>query len=133
MPENAQNIYPGLSYRDPVAAIDWLIKAFGFRKLFAVENPDGTIAHAELAFGPGVIMLGGTKPQRGIQSPLDLPATTQSVYIYLDDPDAHFARARDAGAEVVYEPMDTDYGSREYGVKDLEGHLWSFGTYRPDI
>jgi uncharacterized glyoxalase superfamily protein PhnB len=67
-----------------------------------------------------------------MQSPLDLPATSQGVYLHLDgDVDEHFGRARDAGAEVVIEVDDMPYGSREFTVRDLEGHIWSFGTYLP--
>jgi uncharacterized glyoxalase superfamily protein PhnB len=67
----------------------------------------------------------------GWLSPLDLPAVPQSLYVAIDDVDSHCERARSGGAEIIREPHDTDYGSREYGAKDIEGHHWSFGTYRP--
>ena len=131
MPDNAPVIYPSLSYRDARAAIDWLEKAFGFQKLAVYDGPDGSIAHAEMNLGPAIIMLATAQPQMGWISPLDLPAVNQSLYIAIDDPDSHYQRARSAGAEIVREPNDTEYGSREYGAKDPEGHIWSFGTYRP--
>lgn len=128
---NNASIYPALSYRDAPAAIRWLHDAFGFETLMEVANPDGSIAHAEMSLGGAVIMLGSEKRESGWSSPLGLPAVNQSIYVAIDDPDAHFARARAAGAEILREPNDTDYGSREYGAKDLEGHHWGFGTYRP--
>jgi uncharacterized glyoxalase superfamily protein PhnB len=131
MPQTSPNIYPALSYRDAAAAIDWLVTAFGFQKLMVVPNPDGTIAHAELSFGPGVIMLGTAKQDKGWMSPRDLSGVNQTLYVYVEDLDAHYARARAAGAEVG-ELYDTDYGSHEYSARDLEGHYWSFGTYLPE-
>jgi uncharacterized glyoxalase superfamily protein PhnB len=128
---NSPVIYPVLSYRDAPAAIRFLHAAFGFETLMEVPNPDGTIAHAEMSLDGAVIMLGSEKSDMGWTSPLGLPAVNQTVYIALDDPDVHCARAKAAGAEIVREPQDTDYGSREYGARDLEGHHWSFGTYRP--
>ena len=128
----SQNIYPALSYQDPNAAIAWLTRAFGFEELLVVRNDDGSLAHAELSFGTGVIMLGAPKPARGWRSPRELPGRSQSLYVYVADVDAHFTRAKAAGAEILWPPEDTDYGSREYGAKDLEGHDWSLGTYRPE-
>jgi uncharacterized glyoxalase superfamily protein PhnB len=124
-------IYPCLRYEDAPAAIDWLGKAFGFEKLMVVPGPEGTVAHAELKYGPCVVMLGSVKNDPYGASPKTLKAITQTIYIGLDDPDAHCAKARAAGADVFREPVDTDYGSREYSCRDLEGHVWSFGTYRP--
>jgi uncharacterized glyoxalase superfamily protein PhnB len=136
MPKHAidacPNIFPAIRYDDAPAAIDWLIRAFGFEKMFVVPNPDGTIAHAELRLGPGVIMLGSAREDDlGMKSPRTLGGVNQSVYVYLPEVDSHYQRARAAGAEVVRELHGTDYGSREYGVRDLEGNLWSFGTYLP--
>ncbi|HVE92838.1 MAG TPA: VOC family protein [Actinomycetota bacterium] len=130
---HAAGVYPALSYRDPAAALDWLESAFGFERLMEARMPDGNLVHAEMKLGNGVIMLGPSHPQMGWTSPLDLPAVNQSVYVVVDDPDSHCAQARGAGAEIVREPNDTPYGSREYGVKDLEGHIWSFGTYVPQL
>ncbi len=124
-------IYPCLSYRDPVAAMDWLTKAFGLVKRAAYPDPDGGIAHAEMSLGAGVIMLGSPRPDKGWVSAKDLPAVNQTLYVVVDDPDAHFARAKAAGAEIVIELKDEDYGSRGYTARDLEGNYWSFGTYVP--
>lgn len=118
--------YPTLTYEDAPAAIDFLCTAFGFERQQVMEGPDGTIAHAELRFGGGIVMLGATRTD-------DFATTgTQTVYVALDDTDAHHARAVEAGAAIVRAPFDTDYGSRDYAAKDPEGNIWAFGTYRPE-
>jgi uncharacterized glyoxalase superfamily protein PhnB len=128
----APNLFPFLRYRDAPAAIDWLVSAFGFREEMVVPNSDGTVAHAQLSFGPGVIMLSTARDDDlRMKSPLDLGAVNQGTYVHVEDVDAHCERAKRAGAELVRGPEDTDYGSREYTARDLEGHLWSFGTYNP--
>ena len=126
-------IIPTLRYRDAHAAIDWLERAFGFEKQMVVPGPDDTVAHAQLAFGTGVIMLGSarTDDALGMKSPADLPGVSQGVYIFVEDVDAHYQRARAAGAEIANELQEMDYGAREYTARDPEGYVWSFGTYRP--
>lgn len=126
-------VYPVLSYKDAGAAIEWLEKAFGFRTLMNVPGEDGSVVHAELALGTAVIMLGSSKPDFGWVSPKELSAVNQTVYVAIDDVDSHYERAKAAGAEITREINDTEYGSREYGAKDPEGHHWSFGTYRPAV
>ena len=131
------NMFPAMRYRDAPAALDWLEKVLGFERQLVVPGPNGTIAHAEMSFGSGMIMLGSAVAGAevdgwDVRSPLDLGgATTQGVYIYLADVDAHYAKAKGAGAEITRDLADTEHGSREYTAKDPEGHLWSFGTYRP--
>jgi len=128
----APKVYPCLSYRDPAAAIRFLTTAFGFSELLVVPDEHGGIAHAELAFGKEVIMLGSSKPELGWVSPLDLPARNSTLCLYVPDVDAQFARAIAAGATVVRAPGDTSYGARECSVRDPEQHEWLFGTYRPE-
>lgn len=84
-----------------------------------------------MSIGQGVIMLGSPRPEKGWASPLDLPAVNQTVYVVVNDPDAHCARAKAAGAEIVIDLKDEDYGSRGYTARDPEGNYWTFGTYRP--
>lgn len=125
-------IVPCLHYADGRAAIDWLERAFGFERHAVHGNEDGTVAHAELKLGDGFVMLGSSPDSVfGWKSPREAGGNTQSIYIVVDDVDGHFARAREAGAEIVMELHDTDYGSRDYSARDPEGHLWHFGTYRP--
>jgi uncharacterized glyoxalase superfamily protein PhnB len=119
------DVYPVLRYRDANAAIDWLCRAFGAERLLVVPADDGSVRHAELRLGNGAIMLGTER---------DDPygkAGSGALYVAITDPDAHYATAKAAGAEIVRELSDTPYGSREYGARDLEGNAWSFGTYRP--
>ena len=132
MTETGPAIVPCLSYRDAPAAIAWLKEAFGFTENMIVPGPDGTIAHAQLAFGSGLIMVGSQRDDElAMRIPCDLGGVTQSIYIVVEDADAHHDRAVAAGAEIVRELQDTPYGSRDYSARDPEGHLWNFGTYRP--
>jgi uncharacterized glyoxalase superfamily protein PhnB len=129
---NEQTIYPALRYRDANKAIIWLGDAFGFTEHAVYRNDDGNVMHAVLRLGTATIML-GTFVEGGWLGghPADAFASTVSLYTAVADPDALFARAKAAGATVVREPVDMDYGSREFSVRDLEGNLWSFGTYDP--
>jgi uncharacterized glyoxalase superfamily protein PhnB len=126
-----QTIFPILRYNDARAAIQWLCTAFGFAEIFSVPESGPYVRHAQLKLGKNLVMVGSVRPDDGIASPRALGSATQMLAVYVDDPDAHFERARAAGANIVYPPTDTDFGSREYHVVDLEGHPWTFGTYRP--
>ena len=127
-------IIPFLRYRDIKAAHDWLINAFGLES-YDTTMVDGQMVHAEVSWrGMGTIQLGGaSEGSVKMMSPLDLPALNQGVYIYVGEPadvDKHYEQAVAAGAEIIYEPRDAFYGARDYGVKDLEGHYWAFGSYK---
>jgi uncharacterized glyoxalase superfamily protein PhnB len=129
-------VVPAMRYRDAPAAIEWLCKAFGFEKHLVVPGPDNSIAHAQLSFGNGMIMLGSTSRDneygRWIKQPAETDGkVTQSVYVIVKDADAHYARAKAAGAEIIIEIKTEDYGGRGYTCRDPEGHLWTFGTYDP--
>lgn len=130
-------VIPCLRYRDVPAAIEWLCENFGFEKRLVMPTDDGTIAHAQLSFGNGMIMLGPvleveTEFGRLIKQPDEIGgAETQSAYVIVSDADAVYTRAKDAGAEIVIDIRDEDYGGRGFSCRDLEGHLWSFGTYDP--
>ena len=128
-----QTIFPILRYRDARAAIRWLCAAFGFVERCCIPEDGPFVRHAQLQLGENIIMLGSVRPDDGIASPQALGAATQMLAVYVNDPDAHFERANAAGAKILYPPKDTDFGSREYHVLDLEGHPWTFGTYRPAV
>jgi uncharacterized glyoxalase superfamily protein PhnB len=117
------NIFPALRYRDANAALEWLQRAFGFAEKAVYRGDDGTVHHAELQLGAGMVMLG--------EQPEAAPSDAQTIYVVVDDPDAHHERAAAAGAQIVRPLEDMDYGSREYSARDPEGHVWSFGTYDP--
>jgi uncharacterized glyoxalase superfamily protein PhnB len=125
------DIYPGLSYNDASAAIEWLCSTFGFEKKLVVPGPDGTIVHSELRFGSSVIMVNSPRPNEQRVSPRSLPGMNQMLSVFVDDPDRHHDAAAAAGAEIIHAPEDTPFGARGYAVLDLEGHRWFFSNYRP--
>jgi uncharacterized glyoxalase superfamily protein PhnB len=121
------SVIPSLRYRDAKRAIAWLEEAFGFKPVMVHDGDNGTVMHAELVYGDGMVMLGtdnddtwGSHAGQGWQ------------YVVVEDADAHYAQAKAAGAEIVRELEDQEYGSRDYSARDFEGNLWSFGTYRPE-
>jgi len=135
MPALHSAVIPAHRYRNAPAAIDWLCKVLGFERHVVYEGENGTIAHAELSLGGGMIMLGSSKDDehgRGFKSPDELGGVeTCALYIVVPDADAAYARAVAAGAVVIRPLQDMPYGSREFAVKDPEGHSWSAGTYDP--
>jgi uncharacterized glyoxalase superfamily protein PhnB len=130
-------VLPVLRYRDAPAAIEWLCQTFGFEKHLVVPGEAGTIAHAQLRFGNGMIMLASvlkneTEFGRLLKQPDEIGgAESQAAYVVVNDADAVYARAKTAGAKIAIEIKDEDYGGRDFSCYDLEGHLWSFGTYDP--
>ncbi len=134
-PSNPARIIPTLRYQDAPAAIEWLCRAFGFERHLVVPGDNGTIAHAQLTFGNGMIMVGSQRDDefgRLQRTPAQVGGIgTESPYIIVPDADAHHARAAAAGAKVVIALRDEDYGGRLYSCRDPEGHLWNFGTYDP--
>lgn len=124
-------ITPYLMYEDAAAAMDFLSRAFGFREVLRSLAPDdGRIWHAEMELDGGRIYLG--QPGGSYRSPASLGAATVAVHAYVDDVDAHYERAKAAGAEIEAEPEDRDYGDRRYHAVDPEGHFWMFGTHVSD-
>ncbi|GGR90987.1 hypothetical protein Snoj_51040 [Streptomyces nojiriensis] len=126
------SICPTLVYRDAKAAIRLLTEAFGFSQVAVYEGEDGSVTHAELAYGNGMVML-GSSGRGGVFDKAMEGAGPSGVYVVVDDVDAHHRRAVEHGAEIVMEPTDQDYGSRDYMARDAEGNVWSFGTYAPQV
>jgi uncharacterized glyoxalase superfamily protein PhnB len=128
-------VIPCMRYRDAPAAIDWLCRVFGFERQLVVPNPDGTIAHSQLRLGGGMIMLGSVVDSpfgRLMRQPDEIGgAETQSAYVIVPDADVVYARVKAAKAEIVLDIKDEDYGGRGFTCRDLEGHLWTIGTYDP--
>jgi len=128
---------PSLRYRDAHAAIDWLIRAFGFQKNAVYEGPNNTVAHAQLTLGEGgMIMLGsvdnGSEYGKLMVQPDEIGLReTKGIYLVVPDADATYTTAKSAGASIVLDIRDMDYGGRAFTCRDLEGHLWSIGTYDP--
>ena len=130
-------VIPGMRYRDAPAAIEWLCQAFGFAKRLVVPGEGGTIAHAQLTFGNGMIMLGSAGAHGGgydelVKTPRELGGIgSQAAYVIVEDPKAHYDRAVAAGAEVLLPLQAQDYGGSGYTCRDPEGHVWSFGDHNP--
>jgi len=132
--QTVATVIPALQYEDAPAAIDFLCRAFGFEKSAVYEGEGGSIDHAQLTLGNGMIMLGSVKETeygKLLVRPRAAGGATMSVYVIVADPDAHFAQAKAAGAEITREPVTQDYGGRDYTCKDPEGNVWTFGSYDP--
>ncbi|WP_295516976.1 VOC family protein [uncultured Stenotrophomonas sp.] len=128
-------IIPCLRYRNALTAIDWLQRAFGFHAQ-AVYAEGETVFHAQLVFGKGMVMLGSASNSGEWSKLAVMPdevdgRQTQSACVIVPDADTHYARAKAAGARIVIDIADQDYGGRGYACADPEGYLWWFGSYDP--
>jgi uncharacterized glyoxalase superfamily protein PhnB len=131
-------IIPCLGYARAQEAIEFLCDAFGFARHAVYESEDkAVVEHAQLTLEGNMIMLssaarGGEKQRLGMVTPADVGGmVTSCLYVVVEDVDAHFERARAAGASIIDPPADQDYGGRSYEARDLEGNVWSFGNYDP--
>jgi uncharacterized glyoxalase superfamily protein PhnB len=130
LPPRTQGVVPYLSYKNGKGAIDFLAKAFGFEVRGVMPGPGQSVMHAELGLGDSVVYLGtpeGYEPKRALKD------RNAAVLVYVDDVDAHCARAREAGAVITSEPADMFYGDRVYNATDLEGQMWFFHTRVRDV
>ena len=143
-PAGTPAIIPMLSYEDVAGAADWLVHAFGFREVERFTEDDGRVSHIELRLGDGAVMLG--RPSPDYESPRrhretceaarrwsTTPYIVDGVHAYVDAVDAHFERAKEAGATILSELEDLPWGDRHYRVEDLEGHRWMFATHVRDV
>lgn len=119
-----QKITPYLFYEDVDTALEFLARAFGFEEVLRFTGEEGYVNHAEMRLGDESIMLGD--PGDDFQNPKQLGQATVGIHVYVDDVDAHYERAEAAGAEILQEPTDQEYGDRRYDTKDPEGHYWYF-------
>jgi uncharacterized glyoxalase superfamily protein PhnB len=124
-------VLPHLVYENVAEALIWPTKAFGFIESFRYGEPGGPVHGAQTHLGNAWIMLGGVRPGRA--SPAQIGSRTQLLTVFVDDVDAHFNRAKSAGAKIVEELHETLYGERRYGVEDLEGHHWLFAKHVRDV
>ena len=124
-------LYPALRYRNAAKMIDWLCEAFGF-EVRARYGEGDVVHHAELVFGSSMIMMGSVRDDDyGKMVGTPDSGGGKSIYIAVDDADAAYAKAKKAGAVIIQELTDRDYGSREFICRDPEGSVWSFGNYWP--
>ena len=122
-----QSIVPYLLYKDCDAALDWLARAFGFEEVLRYTGAEGYVNHAEMKLGDAQIFMGD--PGEHYRNPKELGQDTVGLYVYVGDVDAHFERAKAAGAEIIKPPEDQEYGERRYDVTDPEGHRWYFASH----
>jgi PhnB protein len=130
-PEGYTRVTPYLYYKDSAAALDFLTTAFGFTEKVRMPDESGKVTHAEIALGDGVVMFG--TPGEKYKNPKELGVTTHSIYVYVDDVDAHYEHAKAAGVEIVREPEDQFYGDRSYVAADPEGHERYFATHVREV
>lgn len=128
---NDQRIVPYLAYSDAPAAIEFLCRAFGFEERFRYPMSNGLIGHAELMYEDNVLMLASAADEFGFVSPKDLAGASCQVYCRVNDVDAHYEHAREAGTTIAAAPKD-QHGERIYRAMDLEGHRWMFSMPQSD-
>lgn len=129
-------VIPGLRYRDAIAMIDWLCGAFGFEKQAVHTSPEGIVLHAQLTFGNGMIMIGsvgnGSATSQLMKQPDEIGgAETQASYLVVSGIDAIYARAKLAGARIVFDLEEKPFGGKAFSCTDPEGHLWHLGSFDP--
>jgi len=127
----ADVILPHLTYENVADAVIWLTKTFGFIEHYRYGEPGGRVQGAQMHLGEAWMMLNSARPGRA--SPARLKHDTQSLTVFVEDVDAHYERAKSAGAAIVEELNETAYGERQYGALDLEGHHWLFSRHARDV
>jgi uncharacterized glyoxalase superfamily protein PhnB len=124
-------VLPHITYENVADALAWLTTTFGFTEHFRYGQPGGPVQGAQMYLGGAWVMLASARPGRA--SPRQAGHGTQSVTVFVDDVDAHFHKAKSAGAKIVEELHETAYGERQYGAEDLEGHHWLFSKHVRDV
>jgi uncharacterized glyoxalase superfamily protein PhnB len=132
--DKGSSLIPCVLYRDASAAIAWLGEVFGLREQLRVPGEDGGIHHAQLLHGHGMLMLGTLRDggyAGNLRDPRQVGGNTQGIYLVLEDVDGAYARVQRAGGEILIPIKDEEYGGRGFTCRDLEGQLWSVGSYDP--
>jgi uncharacterized glyoxalase superfamily protein PhnB len=133
-PTDMPRITPHLFYDDVAAAMDWLVKAFGFEVRLRMTNPQGGVVHGELEVADSLVMLGLAGENKDWTSPQTHNGRiSERLYIFVDDVDTHYQRALSAGAKMLSEPADQFWGDRVYECIDPEGHRWKFAQHKWDV
>jgi PhnB protein len=133
IPEGYHSVTPYLAVEDASKAIEFYKEAFGAEENLRMPGPDGKIAHAELQIGDSKLMLSDPFPQSNVRPPSERGGPTGSVFLYVEDVDATFEQAQQAGAEVVSELEDMFWGDRFGTLSDPFGHVWSVATHKEDL
>lgn len=133
--KNTPTVIPTIQYHDANKAVIWLCEVFGFQPKIVFKDASEDVAHAELIYDNGLIMISPrsvTSFGQLIKTPKELNGTVNScIYVVVEDAEAHYQKAIDGGAEIVLELVKQSYGGKDYTCRDFEGYLWSFGTYDP--
>jgi uncharacterized glyoxalase superfamily protein PhnB len=124
-------VLPHLVYQNVADALAWLTTTFGFAEHYRYGDPGGPVSGAQMRLGNACIMINSARP--GSASPAQVGHSTQSLTVFVDDVDAHFARTKAVGAKIVEELHETCYGERQYGVEDFDGHHWLFSQHARDV
>jgi len=127
----ADVVLPHITYQNVADALGWLTKAFGFIEHYHYGERGGRVQGAQMHLDDAWIMLNSARPGRA--SPAQVGCQTQSLTVFVEDVDAHFERAKSAGARIVEELHETEYGERQYGAEDIEGHHWLFSRHARDV
>lgn len=131
----APHLMPLMRYRDLAEAMAWLERAFGFEKQIAVSDNDGAVIYGQMTYRGSLMMMGAVREtdlDKLMRQPDEVGGVeTQSCYVVVDDADEHYARALDAGAEIMLDIKSDGLGRRGYSCRDPQGHIWNFGTYNP--
>jgi PhnB protein len=133
IPEGYQSVIPALSIEGAAEAIEFYKRAFGAKERSRMLGPGNTIAHAEIEIGDSVVMVNDPFPQSSVRPPTELGGTSIGLFCYVEDVDATFKQAIDAGAESVMEVEDQFWGDRFGSVRDPYGHSWSLATHIEDV
>jgi PhnB protein len=133
VPEGFHTLTPYIAVDDAAAALDFYARAFGAVERARMDGPDGKIGHASIQIGDSIVMLSDPFPQATTRPPKELGATTTMLYLYVEDADALFKRAVDAGATPTMEPDDMFWGDRLAQVEDPFGHSWQIATHKEDV
>ncbi len=127
----ADILLPHVVYQNVLEAIDWLTRVFSFSEHYRYGETGGLVEGAQMYLGNAYIMARGA--HRGCATPAKLGAYTQSLTVFVEDVDAHYRRAKSAGAKIVEDLNETCYGEKQYGVENLDGHRWLFSQHAKDI
>jgi PhnB protein len=133
IPTGYHSVTPSIIVRRAADAIDFYKRAFGAEEVSRMAGPDGSVMHAELRFGDSMVMLGEENEQWGTKSPLSTNGLPVSLHLYVDDADAVYAKALEAGATVRYPIEDAFWGDRYGKVADPFGHEWGIATHVKDL
>lgn len=133
VPDGYHTVTPYLSVRGAAKAIDFYAKAFGATEIFRMGGPGDSVMHAEMRIGDSVVMLGDEMPQMGSTAPQTVGGTAVSLLLYVNDVDASFARATQAGCQAQMPPTDMFWGDRYCKIQDPFGHLWAIATHKEDV